>query len=157
MNIYCGNNALDQSLTSGEKIIGNRYDCLRKGIAIGKNLPKYTGEYQKIDNRKIFCGKSNILPNTHDYLGNLPMCLSKGVGIGRSRFSFNKHSFTYVFYIILFGISFFLLSLILYKIKPAFVRKNKISSPNWLKIILFSFLISTLITFTTYHTILYFN
>ena len=37
--IYCGNNAKSVDILSGNKIIGTRYACMRKGIGKGLNLP----------------------------------------------------------------------------------------------------------------------
>ena len=87
-NIYCGNNAKSNDILNGNKVIGTRYDCLRKGIGKGKNSPvdnNYIGEYQAIDTRKIYCGKSENLPNGYDLMGNLPQCLQKGIGIGKKQ------------------------------------------------------------------------
>ena len=87
-DIYCGNNAKSNDILSGNKVIGTRYGCLRKGIGKGKNSPvdnNYIGEYQAIDTRKIYCGKSENLPNGYDLMGNLPQCLQKGIGIGKKQ------------------------------------------------------------------------
>ena len=86
MPIYCGNNALDSDIVNGTSVLGTRYSCMRKGIGTGLNLPydvKYTGEYQPIDNRKIYCGDRDDLPDDYDRFGNLPQCLQKGVAIGK--------------------------------------------------------------------------
>ena len=40
--------------------------------------------YTPIDNRKFYCGDKDILPPGYDRVGNLPSCLQKGIGIGRS-------------------------------------------------------------------------
>ena len=87
-DIYCGNNAKSNDILNGNKVIGTRYGCLRKGIGKGKNSPvdnNYIGEYQAIDTRKIYCGKSENLPNGYDLMGNLPQCLQKGIGIGKKQ------------------------------------------------------------------------
>jgi hypothetical protein len=86
-SIYCGNNSLDRDLLSGNQLLGTRYGCLRKGIGKGMNSPydvKYTGDYFPIDQRKIYCGNQNELPNGYDIMGNLPQCLQKGIGIGKT-------------------------------------------------------------------------
>jgi hypothetical protein len=86
MPIYCGNNALDSDIVNGNSQLGTRYSCMRKGIGTGLTLPydaKYAGEYEPIDNRKIYCGNSDNLPDGYDSFGNLPQCLQKGVAIGK--------------------------------------------------------------------------
>ena len=42
--MYCGNNRLNSSLLNGTVRLGTRYDCLKKGIMTGLNLP-YDPEY----------------------------------------------------------------------------------------------------------------
>ena len=37
--MYCGNNADHPDLLSGNKVIGNRYGCLMKGIGRGLHQP----------------------------------------------------------------------------------------------------------------------
>jgi len=85
--MYCGNNAEDPDLKQGRKKRGTRYECLQKGIGVGLSLPfddKYSKKYVPIDRRKIWCGKSNKLPDDYDLMGSTGMCYTKGVGIGRS-------------------------------------------------------------------------
>jgi hypothetical protein len=85
-NIYCGNNALHPDLLNGTKRMGTRYECMRKGVGTGLNLPydeEFNNDYEPIDDRKIFCGDRNILPEGYDRFGNAPQCLQKGVGIGK--------------------------------------------------------------------------
>ncbi|MCK4821505.1 hypothetical protein KA005_37410 [bacterium] len=91
---YCGNNQLAEP----GKPRGSRYQCFRTGIGRGRNLPydrQYTEGYNPIDNRKIYCGDKHrtlgeanaaLRPGDapYDYMGNAPMCLQKGVGIGKS-------------------------------------------------------------------------
>lgn len=84
--MYCGNNEQHPDLTSRKLQLGNRYGCLRKGIGRGLNLPmdsNYLGPYSPIDQRKIYCGQEEILPDDYDLMGNLPQCLQKGIGIGK--------------------------------------------------------------------------
>lgn len=86
MVIYCGNNALDSDVINGVSQLGTRYSCMRKGIGKGLNLPfdlKYTQPYEPIDNRKIYCGDRQVLPDGYDRFGNLAQCLQKGVAIGK--------------------------------------------------------------------------
>jgi hypothetical protein len=84
--IYCGNNSLHPDLLNGTKIMGTKYECLKKGIGTGLNAPfdsNYTLPYQAIDDRKIYCGNQAVLPPGYDIMGNAPQCLQKGVGIGK--------------------------------------------------------------------------
>jgi|UniRef100_A0A6C0IZG4 hypothetical protein len=118
MTIYCGNNALDPKLLSGESYLGTNYKCLQKGIMKGKSLPRYTGDYHKIDTRKIYCGKSVILPGGYDYMGNLPICLSKGIGLGKARFGFNNIKKSTLSKSILFISNFSIIFILLILIKP---------------------------------------
>ena len=86
--MYCGNNALNPIVTSGQIALGTRYGCLRKGIGRGMNMPydpDYLQPYAPIDQTVIYCGNGNNLPNNYDRHGNLPECLQKGVGIGKKR------------------------------------------------------------------------
>lgn len=83
MNIYCGNNELHPDLISGQKIPGTRSECLQKGRRIGFSQaidPSYSGEYRPLyENPKIWCNESIPTPDDH-ILGNLPMCLQRGIG-----------------------------------------------------------------------------
>ena len=78
--ISCSNNKY-----RGNK--GTRYDCFRKGVGIGLSQPvdkSYRDRYSPIDKRKVYCGKARRLPQKYDIMGNLPMCLQKGVGVGKT-------------------------------------------------------------------------
>lgn len=95
MNIYCGNNQLDPDLLNGSLNMGNRYQCLKKGIGKGLNLPydeKYSNDYIPIDDRKIYCGNNDVLPEGYHSYGNLPQCLQKGIGIGKRQRAINGPS-----------------------------------------------------------------
>ena len=83
--IYCGNNALDPSLVNGQNIIGTRYPCMQKGIGRGIHMPvdPNYGNYQPINNQKVYCGNANNLPGGYVSYGTLPQCLTRGVGIGK--------------------------------------------------------------------------
>ena len=84
--LYCGNNALHPDLVNGTKMMGTKYQCLRKGIGTGLNLPydaDYGGPYTPIDDRKIYCGDEADLPDGYDRMGNSSQCLQKGIGIGK--------------------------------------------------------------------------
>jgi len=85
--MYCGNNRRHPDLRAGRKVIGNRYDCFRRGVGVGLSLPydpSYLNRYVPIDPRKIYCGKSDRLPENYHILGSNPMCYTKGVGVGRT-------------------------------------------------------------------------
>ena len=159
MNIYCGNNALHDDIVINGKVIGNRYQCLRKGIGSGLNMPldiSYAGEYVPIDDTKIYCGNQDILPEGYNRLGNNPQCLQKGVAIGKrtkalrggTTISFLKDNIFILFYIVV-EILFFI---IMYYIKPSFLTKviydqsNNTPTPtiviDWTKFIFFFISIS---------------
>lgn len=83
---YCGNNAISTELKSGARL-GTRHLCLKRGYGIGyhtslKILATYSRKYKPIDTRKFYCGNDKYLPDNYDLMGNLPICLSKGVGLG---------------------------------------------------------------------------
>ena len=62
---YCGNNALCPDLLNGNKQLGTRYQCFRKGLGKGLNLPidpNYNGAYNPIDPSRVYCGNQNVLP-----------------------------------------------------------------------------------------------
>ena len=138
-DIYCGNNSRDTRLLSGEQVLGTRYRCLKKGIGKGLHLPidpNYTGEYLPIDNRKIYCGNQNTLPNGYDSMGNLPQCLQKGVGIGKLKAydgysppNFNdgyspRIGYSSYKFILLYVILSIIILLSLCTIKPYFIMKK---------------------------------
>jgi len=85
MAIYCGNNKLHKSLKKRNVRIGTRYECFKKGVGVGLNLPvdpDYLQPYEPITRRKIFCGNSRM-SDEYDRFGNLPECLQKGVAVGK--------------------------------------------------------------------------
>lgn len=74
--MYCGNNRNSKQVKNGNKI-GSRYECLKKGIGVGMNLPldlDYLDEYIPIDSRKIYCGKA---PRRIRYIRKLTYVLYK--------------------------------------------------------------------------------
>ena len=84
--IYCGNNRLDTDVVNGNAIIGTRNRCFRIGFGRGYHQPvdpNYNFNYDPIDDRRIFCGNGDNIPQGYDRLGNLPHCLLKGYGVGR--------------------------------------------------------------------------
>lgn len=141
---YCGNNKLYPDLLKGKVKLGTRFECLKKGIQNGKYLgkdPKYSGDYEPIDTRKIYCGNKSDLPEGYDYLGNPPLCLQKGTGLGKrliSRFiSFgkdNKIILKIFCYILIITLSF----LYLYIKKPLYIsdKLNNKRVINWKKFVL---------------------
>lgn len=95
--MYCGNNSENAELKSGLVVLGTRYGCLRKGIGYGLHQPtddKYSGAYVPIDNRKSYCGKKDQLPDEYDWMGTLPQCLQKGVGIGKRQKAMSSNFMT---------------------------------------------------------------
>lgn len=158
--IYCGNNALDPQLISGNSVLGTRYSCMRKGVGFGLHLPydqTYTGAYDPIDQRRIYCG-NKALPAGYDRFGNLPHCFQKGVGIGKlqrarqghpaippaippslsSRFTSDKIinrpiSPIFIFLLIIIG-----LFIYMYFVKPSIVTNidnNNIKHIDWRKFV----------------------
>ena len=85
--IYCGNNAKDRGLIDGSKIMGTRYQCLKKGIGQGLREPilEFNDEYEAIDTTKIFCGNGDVLPQNKDKLGTQAECLRKGFAVGQKQ------------------------------------------------------------------------
>ena len=141
-DIYCGNNAANIDLITGNSILGTRYECLKKGIGKGMNMPPdptYTGQYIPIDERKMYCGTNPNLPNDYDYMGNLPHCLQKGVGIGKKLvsgfigFTTNNKLAPFLFFLIIAIIAF----LVLYLSKPLFLQKKNTNKVliDWKKFI----------------------
>lgn len=85
MEIYCGNNALDPGLIGGDKTEGTPYECFRKGIGVGMNLPPEEGDYAPLYDSDIFCGKEFKAGQRRRYRrpGYPYECLQKGVGVGK--------------------------------------------------------------------------
>jgi len=85
--MYCGNNRNSPDVVVGIKRIGTRYECLKRGIGIGMNLPfdpTYAQPYDPIDRTRIYCGNANRHPDGYDRMGSPSLCQRKGVGIGKS-------------------------------------------------------------------------
>jgi hypothetical protein len=155
-DIYCGNNALHPDLVNGIKVMGSRYQCLRKGIGTGFNLPidpDYGLPYEPIDNRKIYCGNQNILPDGYDSLGNAPQCLQKGIGIGKLQKAqedldapeldngLKRNKNVNKKFILLFSI-YIIVFILLYILKPKIVCKKTLiytKEIDWKNFILFYF------------------
>ena len=137
-NIYCGNNLKNKDLLSGKKILGTRYQCLKIGVGKGLNMPlekNYSQDYEAIDSRKIYCGNRDKLLEGYDYIGNLPQCLQKGIGIGKYKnFLTNKNvekkSYLLLYLILIYvslclGIFFWF-----YLAKPSFIVDKKDNKKN---------------------------
>jgi hypothetical protein len=83
--LYCGNNRKDPILNTTHRI-GTRYGCLKKGIGVGLNMPvdpSYAGEYEPIQNTKLYCGNKTRVPSGYNGYDTLGGCFRKGVGVGK--------------------------------------------------------------------------
>ena len=134
-DIYCGNNSRDVQLLSGNQVLGTRNGCLRKGIGKGLHLPydsKYAGDYLPIDNRKIYCGNENILPNGYDIMGNLPQCLQKGIGIGKLQKAQNHvpNKYKFMIFIVTYVFLIACLFVLLYVTKPSFITDKDVNNKD---------------------------
>ncbi len=133
--LYCGNNALNGT----GKPHGSRYDCFRVGIGKGRRLPydpQYTRGYRPIDNKRIYCGNrhdtlaaanANRDPNTPAYaiVGTSPMCLQKGVGVGKSiRAREGRNYVRLIIFISFWALLTASTALILYHTRPSFVTRE---------------------------------
>ena len=101
----CTNNRLDSDLVAGRVRLGTRYSCLQKGIGTALHLPvdlKYLGPYEPIDDRRIYCGNNDVLPDGYDRFVNLPQCLQKGIGIGKMQKAQNYVPNKYKFMIFIY-------------------------------------------------------
>ena len=140
MPTYCGNNMNDYRLVTGTHTLGTNYQCLRKGIAVGRNLPydaTYTQPYTPVDNRKFYCGNSVIPPVDGGYfaVGSPSKCLQNGVGIGKiQRAAMGQSAMQYFIRYILPYLIFFIITggifIIFYFIKPQFLVKKDINKPS---------------------------
>lgn len=86
--IYCGNNALHPDLTNGRAVIGSKHRCLRKGFGAGYYSAvdlNFLNEYRPIDDRKIYCGNKENVPEGYDRHGNSPSCFQKGFASGKRK------------------------------------------------------------------------
>jgi hypothetical protein len=84
--MYCGNNAKHPSLRKGKAVVGTRYGCLLKGKQLGLSQPvdkSFREPYEPIDDRKVYCGDKDRLPEGYDHFGKLYSCFLKGVGWGK--------------------------------------------------------------------------
>lgn len=86
MPLYCGNNRLSPRIVIDGQRIGTRYECLKKGIMVGRNLPfdpDYAVDYDPIDRTRTYCGTQRYKPANYNRMGSPSSCLRTGVGIGR--------------------------------------------------------------------------
>ncbi|ADO00429.1 hypothetical protein WIV_gp086 [Wiseana iridescent virus] len=83
--LYCGNNSRERGLVDGTKVLGTRYQCLKKGIGRGLKEPIFTwsDEYSPIEEVKVFCGNGDVLPQNKDRFGTRDECLRKGFAVGQ--------------------------------------------------------------------------
>lgn len=154
---YCGNNLNYPGLINGTHIVGTNYECLRRGIGIGSNLPydgDYAGLYAPVDPRKFYCGNDVVLPPAGGYFaqGSPSKCLQIGVGIGKSQRAglgppafmyFIRYVLPYLLFLFMNGMVFILL----YLLKPNFISKKSIEGKqiiDWSKFIPY-FLVSCLV------------
>ena len=84
IEIYCGNNSRDEGLLNGSKILGTRYQCLKKGVGKGLAEPVlvHNLEYEPIEDYGSYCGLGS-LPENKLRFGTREECLRKGFGIGQ--------------------------------------------------------------------------
>ena len=123
--IYCGNNAAFPGLVAGTHRQGTRAECLRIGFGKGYHQPydaSYGAAFRPLDNRKIYCGNAANLPAGYDYLGNAPLCLQKGCGLGKAkRAAEGRPLLKPLLNVLLLLAAYALLFLVLYLAKPSFV------------------------------------
>ena len=147
MPIYCGNNATDPRVVSGTHVLGTNYQCLRKGIAVGRHLPydaSYTQPHVPIDGRRFYCGNAPVLPAGGGYFanGSASKCLQNGVGVGKAqRAAMGPPAAMYFIRFVLPYLLFFFIVggifLIFYFTKPKFLKmkKNMKNVIDWSKFI----------------------
>ena len=69
-------------LVAGNSRLGNRLECFKKGVGVGKNIIVRCDPYAPINRNLIFCGLSPLPPG---YTYGTPLdCKRKGVGVGIS-------------------------------------------------------------------------
>jgi hypothetical protein len=77
--MYCGNNAYELE----NRRLGSRYECFRRGVGVGLNLPVDNAPYESIDRYRVYCGNGRELPQGYNAIGRRSECLRKGVGVGK--------------------------------------------------------------------------
>lgn len=87
--IYCGNNKLSPKLTEENHRIGTPYQCMRKGIGVGLNLPvdkDAAAPYKPIVEKTFYCGKKESdMPVKLERMGSPTECLRAGIAIGKKK------------------------------------------------------------------------
>jgi hypothetical protein len=144
---YCGNNLSFPGLISGTHTLGTNYQCMKRGIGVGSNLPydtSFAGGYVPVDPRKFYCGNAVALPvaGGHFAVGSPSKCMQIGVGVGKAQragkgapwgMTFFRYYLPYILFILIAGGIFTLL----YFVKPKFIIKkdsvnNKFNNKfNW--------------------------
>lgn len=97
MSYYCGNNHTVAFIR--QQPIGNRYQCLQQGIGKGINSKinkEYALPFFPIDNRKIYCGRRNQLPNGYHWIGRNSDCFQKGFGLGQLNALETRRSYNWI-------------------------------------------------------------
>lgn len=158
--MYCGNNQNNRDLLNGNKVLGTPYRCLQKGIGQGLRMPcdpEYKNEYTPIDDFKIYCGGSPVLPQGYDKMGSPVQCLVKGVGIGKSQKASRCSALEFRFgkgvirFWLLYLIIFLPICLYLFFNTPNFFKKTETvnsvvtEKKDWSKLIPYTILISIVI------------
>jgi hypothetical protein len=156
--MYCGGNRLHRPLLNGEVELGTRYQCMKKGISKGLNLPydnNYLNDYEPLYPLKLWCGKSDQLPENYDKIGTPPECLRYGIGIGKRKKALDGGDFNiddnnnkksrFLFFILIEIVLF----ITIYYTKPTFLLKkddnDKIKSFDYTKFVFFYILLSIII------------
>ena len=162
MPIYCGNNMNDSRIVNGTHMLGSNYQCFRKGVGVGLHLPydsMYNQPYNPVDDRKFYCGKSDILPEGGRYfaMGSPSKCLQNGVGIGKIQRAamgpvsiYFRYILPFLFFFLIVGVIF----LLVYFIKPKFlVKKDQDTGKDkidWNKFIPYYIIVSSIVAIMVY-------
>jgi len=155
--MYCGNQANYLGLVAGTHFLGTNYQCMRRGIGIGRHLPydaTYTQPHVPIDGRRFYCGNAPVLPpgGGHFAIGSASKCQQIGVGVGKAqRAAMGPPAFMYFTRFVLPYLLFFLITggifVIFYFTKPKFLVKKDLYGKDvidWSKFIPY-YLVSCLI------------
>jgi hypothetical protein len=142
MPIYCGNNMNDPKLITGTHGLGTNYQCMRRGIGIGRHLPYdavYAQPHAPIDGRRFYCGNAIVPPAVGGYfaVGSPSKCQQIGVGVGKAqRAAMGAPVAMYFIRFVLPYILFCLISvaifLIFYFTKPKFLLKKDNNKPEYI-------------------------
>lgn len=155
--MYCGNQANYPGLVSGTHFLGTNYQCMRKGIGIGRHLPydsSYTGPHVPVDPRRFYCGNAHVPPVAGGYLatGSPSKCRMIGVGVGKAQraamgapygMNFVRYYLPYILFLLIIIVIF----VILYFTKPKFITNKDSNNKyiiDWVKFVPY-FLLTCLI------------